>query len=1188
MRLKRLEIAGFKSFRDKIAIDFSKGISAVVGPNGCGKSNIVDAIRWVMGEQRVKSLRGKKMDDVIFHGAENAAPVGMTEVSMIMDCNGRKFPGAYEECSEVMISRRLFREGESEYTINKVPCRLIDVRDFFMSTGTGVRTYSLVEQNSVASLVEAKPEDRRQFIEDAAGISKYKVRKESASRKMEATRQNIVRLNDIIREVKSQLNAVSRQAKRAEQYKTLKKEIKEAELTLALQTYTDISGQKEELGKMRDALAKRDLEVRTNLNELDASIEELKAEVLENETSVSEYQEKLYDIRNSINIKEQGIEHLKDKIKDIVSQKSKNTSEIEALRLRQENLSKELDTLSVLTVKSGKEIQNVRNSVLQNQSALEEHKTMGRSIQTELEEKKAEFIGIVTEKARLKNTLTGFTKVIEDIRKRKERDIRELNENKERLAAARANLDDLMSGLKADEETLYGLGDKANNVSHELEKAKYDLQVIEEDISGKKEQTGKKSSRLSSLRELQENYAWCSEGTKSIMKAGKVDSLDVLPGETFLGLVADVIDVPKDYETAVEAVLGEKLQYIVVKSQKDGVKAIDYLKSSSSGRGSFVPLEVRNHVAGAEAEHLKEAVRLIDMVDVHQGFEKIADYLLGDVLLIPNLRSGISLWERNGFRGTFVTWEGDIINPHGVLTGGSRTNGEKSLLRIKREIAELDEEVNRLNTLLEEETEKKKESASLILRWEEELLQLRAEIRDLELLVNGKRKDVERYESEIKGIEQRIKIIDFSCENLQSEEDSTLEEIEMIKEGIASSDDEEEKINHAISSLQEKWDALNVRAEEQEECLTKEKIHLASLEEKRNADLKAINRLDADRTDTIREIDIRIEELKNSEHEVEDITNQISTEQDLLESLSSDHEAIEETLSEIKRLQQERESLLRNRETDLREVKKALDEIVKEAGELEITYREFSFQMDSLKKGVEEKYYMDLQALVPEFQRLDEQAVQELNGKLEKDRKFVENFGEVNLLALSEYEQLKERFEFLTGQVSDLNASMDALQKTITKINIESRKRFAETFEAVNKCFQEVFGRIFPGGRGELRLTDSEDLLETGVDIDILIPGKRAQSISLLSGGEKSLAAIALIFAILIYRPVPFLVLDEVDAALDDANISLFNNLVKDISAGSQIIMVTHNKKTMEVAEYLFGITMQKQGISTMVSVALN
>jgi chromosome segregation protein len=325
-----------------------------------------------------------------------------------------------------------------------------------------------------------------------------------------------------------------------------------------------------------------------------------------------------------------------------------------------------------------------------------------------------------------------------------------------------------------------------------------------------------------------------------------------------------------------------------------------------------------------------------------------------------------------------------------------------------------------------------------------------------------------------------------------------------------------------------------------------------------------------------------------SENEVGDITNQIATEQEFLEQLSSDHEDIEGTLSEMKRSQQERESLLRNREMDLREVKKALDQLVKQSSDLEMEYRELSFQMDSLRKGIEGKYYMDLEALVPEFQRLDEPDIKELSSKLDKNRQFVENFGEVNLLALSEYEQLKERFDFLTGQVSDLNASMDALQRTITKINNESRKRFAETFEAVNKCFREVFTRIFPGGKGELRLTDSEDLLETGVDIDILIPGKRAQSISLLSGGEKSLAAIALIFAILLYRPVPFLVLDEVDAALDDANISLFNNLVKDVSADSQIIMVTHNKRTMEVAEYLFGITMQKQGISTMVSVALN
>ncbi|MGC9976993.1 MAG: AAA family ATPase, partial [Syntrophales bacterium] len=503
MRLKRLEIVGFKSFRDKIGLDFSKGISAVVGPNGCGKSNIVDAIRWVMGEQRIKTLRGKKMDDVIFHGAENAAPIGMAEVSMTLDSNGRQFPGDYAECSEVMISRRLFRDGESEYTINKVPCRLIDVRDFLMGTGLGVRTYSLVEQNSVASLVEAKPEDRRQFIEDAAGISKYKVRKESAMRKMEATKQNILRLNDIIREVKSQLNAVSRQAKRAEQYKALKKEVKEAELILALHTFTDLSGQKETLGKTRDSLNARDLELTTNLKELEASIEALKAEVLANETSLSERQEKLYGLRNAINIKEQRIEHLKGKIDDISSQKQKNMAELELLRTRVKGLTDEVKTLTTMAEESGAEIGNVRNKVLQNQATLEGLKEEAKSLQAELEEKKIEFFEMATEKAKAKNTLAGLGKGIEDIRKRKERDVREANENRERLAETHRNLDSLMLTLNQDEEALEHLADSAGMTADELERAKNDLQCIDDHISEMKDEMGMKSSRLSSLRELQ-------------------------------------------------------------------------------------------------------------------------------------------------------------------------------------------------------------------------------------------------------------------------------------------------------------------------------------------------------------------------------------------------------------------------------------------------------------------------------------------------------------------------------------------------------------------------------------------------------------------------------------------------------------------------------------------------------------
>jgi len=935
-------------------------------------------------------------------------------------------------------------------------------------------------------------------------------------------------------------------------------------------------------------VSNKELAAKSDVQELEASIEVLKAEVLEKEESVSEYQAKLYEIKSSINSKEQGIKYLRDKINDIAAQKQRNISEIELLHTRQENLSKEAETLAARAGKSGEKIQDVRSCVLKNQMTLEELKGTAKSLHMELEEKKIELIDIVTEKAKAKNSLLSLAKSIEDIRKRKERDAREIHENRERLAAGHLKLTHLQSDLKIDEETLDQLAERERLISQEYEQAKYDLQLIEEGILEKKEETGRKSSRLSSLKELQASYAWCSEGTKSIMKAKKVDRSDMLPRETFLGLVADILDVPEEYETAVESVLGEKLQYIVVKSQRDGVQAIDYLKTSSLGRGSFVPLEVRNNNAGAKADHLREAVRLIDMVNVHQGFEKIAQYLLGDVLLIPNLNSGISLWERNGFRGTFVTSEGDIINPHGVLTGGSKKNGEKSHLRNKREISELEEEVNQLNAWLVEEMKKKKEKASHIRQWEEELQELRSEIRHLELRVHGMQKDGERFEGEIKGIEQRIKILDFSYENLQSEEASILQESDTIKRNIVSAETKEHTINSAISSLQEKYEGLRLEAEEQEERLTREKILLASLEEKRNADLKTIERLETDRESTAHEIDVRNRELTQSDQEVADVTNQISAEQDFLEKLYSEHEGVEGALSEIKLLQQEGESLLRSREINLRDVKKTLDQIVKESTELEMEYRELSFQMDGLRKGIEGKYYVDLETLATGFERCEDAYIQELTGKLAKDRQFVENFGEVNLLALNEYEELKERYDFLTKQVADLDTSLDALQTTITKINTISRKRFAETFEAVNQCFKDVFTRIFPGGKGELKLTDETDLLETGVDIDILIPGKRAQSVSLLSGGEKSLAAVALIFAILAYRPVPFLVLDEVDAALDDANISLFSNLVKDVSARSQIVMVTHNKKTMEAAEYLFGVTMQKQGISTMVSVSLN
>jgi chromosome segregation protein len=1169
MRLKKLEITGFKSFMEKVVVEFSPGISGIVGPNGCGKSNIADAIRWVMGEQRIKTLRGKKMDDVIFNGSEEAAPVGMAEVSMTLTADELQFPGAYAECSEMMITRRLFRDGESEYTINKIPCRLLDIREFFMGSGVGARTYSLVEQNSVASLVEAKPEERRQFIEEAAGISKYKSRKESAVRKMEATQQNLLRLNDIVREVKAQLGSISRQAKKAEQYKTLRKAVKEAELTVALQTYADLSDRRNSREDSRNAFKNRETEIRTHIQRLEAALEELKAEVLEHENLIAAHQEKLYGTKNAINIKEQGSEFSRRKIADLAARRQKDLAECEALKRREGDAGEEIATLKAATAEAEGTIAGLRTSVAEMGQTLEEQRQMDRAFRQEQEEMKVQYIDIVTEKAKLKNTVASLGRMIEDFGKREAREDREIEENGRRSTELNRTLTNLRSGLAAEDESVAEFGQKREEIADELERARGELAEREEKITELREESGRKTSRLASLKEFEEGYAWCNEGIKSLMTGSKGDGSQELSRDLFLGLVADHIQVPREYETAVEAVLGEKLQYVVVKSQTDGVRAIDYLKSASLGRGSFVPLEVRPHAsAGSAFEHLREAVPLIERITVQADYRAIVDELLGDVLLIPSLISGISLWQQNGFCGTFVTPEGDIISPNGILTGGSSNGaGETSLLRNRREIAELTEEVADLAAELQEEQNGRKRTASLIAQWDEELLRLRSQLHLTELRINGLRKDVERFEGETRQVADRLKVLEFNRANLRSETAEAREKSAKHEAEIKVLEGREEALNQTMAVARERWDALRADLETRESTLTEQKIRLASFEEKREADLKTLARLEASLSDHSREIATRLADADACERDAQALAAQIAAEEETLKGLYAECEGLEAALTAKRGSQSGKETLLRAQEAEIREVKKELDQLLREGNEIEVAFREIAMQIENLRQNIQEKYTTDLAQLICDFQPLDAEAIAELGAKLEKDRQAVENFGEVNLLALSEHEELKTRHEFLTTQVGDLNTSLSTLQTTITRINAISRKRFAETFEGINKCFQEVFIRLFPGGRAELSLTDENDLLETGVDIDIRIPGKRTQNVTLLSGGEKSLSAIALIFSILLYRPVPFLLLDEVDAALDDTNIGLFNRLVKETVSHSQILMITHNKQTMEIAD---------------------
>jgi chromosome segregation protein len=1188
MKLKKLEILGFKSFRDKTLLHFSDGISTIVGPNGCGKSNIVDAIRWVMGEQRVTVLRGKRMDDVIFNGSDDASAVGMAEVSITLENDGHNIPEKYSQYSEIKISRKIFREGENEYYINKTPCRLLDIREFFMDAGVGTRTYSIVEQERISKLVEAKPEERRQFIEEAAGIIKYKTRKESALRKMDLTRQNLTRLNDIVREVKSQMNSISRQAKKAERYKVLRKDLKETKLALSLQAYSELLARLEEHGNSRNSLNSKVLESETVLKGLEAEIEDIKTKLVESEGSIGLLQERFYNVKNEITIKEQEIKFSKRKIEDLETKKETSLEEIEILKERGGKTEKEIESLKLQETEIEEKIALEKNSIDEIQSVVDVLRDEERKLGKELDDGKTKHIDIITENARLKNILLSLIKGIEDLKKKTEAECREIEENRKKLGSLRDDMAVVNSDLSADIEENNILRAKEKSVRTELEKAKNDLLSTEEEIEKIKEKMGIKSSRLISLKELKENHEWCNEGTRSILKAKGAPGL---PKGEIYGLVADHIDVSKEYEVAVEAALGERLQYIIVKNQKDGIKAIDYLKNRSSGRGSFIPLEMRNTPYSSELpDYLKGTVKLIDQVHATEdGYRQIIEYLLRDVLLIPNLNTGMQMWRRNGFTGTYVTPDGDIISPNGILTGGSgEVNGGSSLLRNKREMAELEREIDGLKTTLGTRSKKQGSIKSLISKLNDQSDDVRMKIHESELNINSKKKDLERLEGEIKWVDQRINVLTFNMENLASEEAGAKEKIKSIKEEITSHESELTTESEKISSLQKEWENIKIELEKREEELVDKRILLTSLEEKKKATVKTLASMEGIIIDIDKQIKSSIEGVKTSEISVEDIAERIREEERNLEVLYENHERIEKELGVKRESRGNEEVTLKEKEAEAQKARKTHEYLSKELGKLDVELTEVKIQIDALKDEISDKYSLDLDTLISEFTLLSEQETEELKRKFGEARKRLEDFGEVNLLALSEHEQLKERYDFLTTQVSDLNSSLDSLQKTISRINQITKKRFSETFEEVSNCFKTVFPRLFPGGRGMLHLTDESNLLETGVDIDIHIPGKKRQNLSLLSGGEKALSAVALIFSILMYRPTPFLILDEADAPLDDTNISLFGNLLKDLSSNSQIISITHNKNTMETSDNLIGVTMERNGISTIVSVSLN
>ena len=1185
MRLKSLEMIGFKSFVDGTVLQFPPGITAIVGPNGCGKSNIVDALRWVMGEQSARHLRGHLMEDVIFNGSESLAPTGMAEVSLVLDNEDGCAPAEYASFSEIMVTRKLFRSGESEYAINKIPCRLKDIIELFLGTGVGNKAYSIIEQGRVDEMVNAKPEERRSLIEEASGTSKYKSRKLAAERKLERTRQNLLRVTDIVREIERQIRSLELQAKKAERYRTLKKDLKEKELAWAAlerrRLEEEIAQQEAKVKAVEDHL----VELLASVHSKEAEGENIRLSLLEAEKEIGREQEALYQRKVQIQGEEQKIAFYEKDREGLQETEEKARGEFLQLKEKIGALSREIEEL-----KKAKEnfvqLSLFEEAYLRDkEKELEDIRLQLHNLQSEVEREKEILIDVGNRVSHLKNDLLSSQRRQEEIEREISRNQKEASEAIRSHESWRQKQQEKKIALESALQRSREIERQASEAADRIKEWSKVEGEQERELEALKERLQEARSQLASLEALQKNYEGYQQGVRAIMLKRQEEAAF----EGIYGLVAEVIEAPEAYERALTAVLGDRLQYVIVQGHEEGVEAIEYLKRESSGRGSFVPRQLsfasreRCPLPLTEPEVIGP---LLEMVSVKEGYGEIAEYLLADVVVVRDLKSGLALWSRNGFASTLVTPDGEVIDPMGVMTGGSADGLEASVLSQRRRMKELEA----LSLELEPRVKEQETGMSHLKERLNQTEMQRSALADEghQLALEGVRleHDLLQADQEVGRLEETLQMLAEERSHLSATLDSLGESLRECQRDIEGRIEERTERERALARKQEVLSQFLRNLERLENEATESRIRGAALSEKReHAHLDLENRLKLQQ-EVSEQIRSREAETAEMAQKREDLDRLIRLAEKSLRRGKKELQDLAETLERTR--QKYRDVSHRSTETEeaMKELRPLVQASQEEKNRLQILVSESRLNFQHLCAGIREKYDLDLREVnVEEF---DGTSSQDLMREIEELRGRLEHMGDVNLAAISEFEELNSRYEFLNQQKQDSEKSMADLQRTIVKLNRICRLRFKESFEQINQRFEEIFPRLFLGGKARLVLTDENDFLETGVDIVAQPPGKKLQSITLLSGGEKALTAVSLLFAIFLAKPSPFCFLDEVDAPLDDANLDRFNDMVKEMSQSSQFVLITHNKRTMQAAEILYGITMAEPGVSKVVSVTMS
>ena len=1179
MYLKNIEVQGFKSFANKIKFDFHNGITGIVGPNGSGKSNVADAVRWVLGEQRVKQLRGGSMQDVIFSGTENRKPLSYASVAITLDNSDHQLPVDYEE---VTVTRKLYRSGESEYLINGAACRLKDINEMFYDTGIGKEGYSIIGQGQIDKILSGKPEERRELFDEAAGIVKFKRRKNLSLKKLEEERMNLTRVNDILQELERQLGPLEKQSETAKEYLKKKEELKTFDINMFLLEEERIRERMKEVEEKYDIAAAEMEDSNVRYEEMKAEYEAIEEEVETIDLAIETAKNQL----NETNLLKQQLEGQINVLKEQINTARMNDEhydnrlntvrvEIKTRQEQKSSLEKEKQDAQEKLQEASERDREAREQLIEVQSRIAEHTA-------EIEGRKQEIMDILGNRASTKAKIQHYDTTKEQIAVRKSelaRNILEVSAEAERQAEL----------LKQYEEELHQVQETIAQYNAKIADNEQKIAKFQEELDEKQEklrigQTAyhRESSRLESLKNITERYDGYGNSIRRVMANKEKE-------KGLIGVVADIIKVDKEYEIAVETALGGSIQNIVTDNEETAKRMIAFLKNNKFGRATFLPLTSMRGAGGIRSEEALKEKGVIGLantlVHVEKRFEGLADQLLGRTIVVDTIDNGIAIGRKYRQSLRLVTLEGELINPGGSMTGGAFKNSSNLLSR-RREIEEFEKTV----AMLKEDMDAMEQQVSRIKNTRavcyNTIDQIQQELRKASVVENTAKMNVEQISVRMEEAKLRCGVYAAEQEKLERDLREIDDNEESIRMELETSENLEQELNTRIEELQRMLD--EERVTESAQMKESEEVHLslAALEQQAAFIMENVSRIDEE----IAKFEEELKELdSNKDSASEEIRGKEEKIRELRQTIEDSKELFEEINKEIKAQTENRDALNQKHKDFLRmreELSKHISSLDKEC-----------FRLNSQKESYEAASEKQMNYMWEEYELTYNHAMElrdenltdlsYMKRQIQNLKNEIRKLGTVNVNAIEDFKNISERYEFLKGQHDDLVEAEATLVQIIDELDAAMRKQFTEQFGRIAEEFNSVFKQLFGGGKGTLELMEDEDILEAGIRIIAQPPGKKLQNMMQLSGGEKALTAISLLFAIQNLKPSPFCLLDEIEAALDDNNVGRFAQYLHKLTKNTQFIVITHRRGTMASADRLYGITMQEKGVSTLVSVDL-